>query len=212
MHLAAAGGELPGRDPASGGSLDGSRCPLSADRPSLDAGPLFDRGEAAELGDVAGVQFGDAGHLEQLHCADDLVAEDVDRAVDAGAAAGHEAVEVGAADEGEARAEGDRRDDVGAVHDAGVDGDLGAAADGLDNLGQQVEGDGGAVELAAAVVGKHDPVDAEVGQGPGVLDVLHALDDDLAGPQLADDVEVLEVDGGVHGRVEQLADGAAGGG
>ena len=37
------------------------------------------------------------------------------------ASAGHEAVEVGAADERELRAEGDRGDDVGAVHDAGVD-------------------------------------------------------------------------------------------
>src|SRR5262249_62107107 len=141
-----------------------------------------DGGEAAELGDVAGVEFGDAGHLEQFHRADDLVAEDVDGAVDAGPAAGHEAVEVGAADEGEARAEGDRRDDVGAVHDAGVDRDLRAAADGLDDPGQQAEGDGGAVELAAAVVGQYDPVDAEGGEGPGVLDVLHALDDDLAWP------------------------------
>src|SRR6185437_8628501 len=95
--------------------------------------------------------------------------------------------------------------------DAGVDRDLGAAADGLDDLGQQVEGDRGAVELAAAVVGKHDAVDAEVGQGPGVLDVLHALDDDLAGPQLADDVEVLETDGGVERVVHQRADGPAGG-
>src|SRR5699024_6484886 len=126
--------------------------------------------------------------------------------------AGHEAVEVGAADEGEAGAEGDRGDDVGPVHDAGVQGDLGVGAYLAHDLGQQVERDRGAVELAPAVVGQHDAVDPEVGQAPGVRDVLHALDHELAGPQLPDRGEVVVVDGGVHRRVQQLTDRAAGGG
>ena len=47
-----------------------------------------------------------------------------------------------------------------------------------------MERDGRAVELTAAVVGEHDAVHAEIGELPRVLDVLHALDDDLAGPQI----------------------------
>ena len=53
----------------------------------------------------------------------------VDRLVDAAPAAGHEAVEVRAADEREARAERDRRHDVGARHDARVEVHLEVGAD-----------------------------------------------------------------------------------
>ena len=83
-----------------------------------------------------------------------------------GAAAGHQPVEVGAADERELRAEGDRGDDVGAVHDAGVDHHLDVLADLAHDLGQQVERDRRAVELTAAVVGQQDAVDAHVDQPP----------------------------------------------
>ena len=114
---------------------------------------------------------------------DDLVGEDLDHAVHALAPAGHEPVEVGAAHEPELGAQGDGGHDVGAVHDAGVHHDRGVLADLTDHLGQEAEGDGGAVELAPAVVGQQDAVDAEVDEALGVLDGLHALDDDLAGPR-----------------------------
>ena len=58
---------------------------------------------------------------EQLHGPLDLAAEDLDGAVDALAAAGHQAVEVGAADQREAGAVRDRGDDVLAGHDPGVE-------------------------------------------------------------------------------------------
>ena len=96
------------------------------------------------------------------------------------------------------------------VHDAGVEVHLHVGADLAHDVRQQVEGDRRAVELAAAVVREHDAVDALAGEDLRVLDGLHALDDDLAGPDLADDVEVVEGDGRVHRGVEQLADGAAG--
>ena len=51
-----------------------------------------------------------------------------------------------------------------------------------DDLGQQVERHRRPVELAAAVVGQHDAVDADVDDSARVLDGLHALDDDLARP------------------------------
>jgi len=61
------------------------------------------------------------------------------------------------------------------------------------------------------VVGQQDAVDAQVDEALGVLHRLDTLDDDLARPHGADDLEVLVADGGVHGVVEQLAHGAAGG-
>ena len=57
-----------------------------------------------------------------------------------------------------------RGDDVGAVHDAGVDHHLGVVADLAHDVRQQVERDRRAVELATAVVGEQDAVDAEVGE------------------------------------------------
>lgn len=97
---------------------------------------------------------------QQFHRADDLVGEDVDGAVDAFTSSGHQAVEVGAADQGELGAQGDGGDDVGAVHDPGVDNHFHVLAHFAGYFGQEVEGDRCAVELAAAVVGQHDPVDA----------------------------------------------------
>src|SRR5690625_5436161 len=78
-------------------------------------------------------------HAQQLHGAHDLGGQDLDGAVDALPAACHQAVEVGAADQGEPGPEGDGRHDVGAVHDAGVDADLGVRSDFTRDLGQQVE-------------------------------------------------------------------------
>ena len=62
----------------------------------------------------------EAPDAEQSHGALDLALEDLDGPVDAGAAAGHQAVEVGAADQGEPGAVRDRGDDILAGHDPGV--------------------------------------------------------------------------------------------
>src|SRR5690348_4858317 len=71
------------------------------------ARPRLPGDQAAELGHVGGGELVEGVRAEQLHGADDLVGEDRDGPVDAGPPAGHEAVQVGAADEGEPRAEGD---------------------------------------------------------------------------------------------------------
>src|SRR4051812_40935929 len=126
--------------------------------------------EALELRDVGRGQLLERMGAEQLHGADDLVAEDRDHPVHPGATACHESVEVGPADEGEPRAECDRRDDVGAVHDPGVHDDLEILPDLADHVRQQVEGDGGAVQLPAAVIGQHDTVHPEVREPLRVLD------------------------------------------
>ena len=41
---------------------------------------------------------------------------------------------------------------------------------------QEVEGDGRSVELTAAVVGQHQPVHAELGDGSRVVEGLNPLD------------------------------------
>ena len=61
------------------------------------------------------------------------------------------------------------------------------------------------------MVGEDDAVDTVVDQAHRVGNVLNALDDDLAGPQVADDGEILVTDRGVHRGIQQLADGAASG-
>ena len=85
---------------------------------------------------------------------------------------------------------------------------LGVCTDLAHDLGQEVEGDGRAVELAAAVIGERDAIDAQVGELLRVGDGLHALDDELARPLLLDPGEVLVGDGGVEHEVEQLGDSA----
>jgi hypothetical protein len=164
------------------------------------------------LRDVAGVQVGHRRHLQQFHRADDLATQDLDRPVDARPAPRHQPVQVGASDEGEARAERQRGDHVRAVHDAGVERDLDLVPDRRDHVRQQVERHRRPVELPPAVVGQHDAVDPEIGEDLRVGHVLHALDDELAGPHRPDHVQVAEADRRIHRLVQQLAHGAAGGG
>jgi len=150
--------------------------------------------QSLQLRDVLGLEFFDARDFEQLHGAHDLVGENLDGAVDALASTGHEAVEVGTANERELGPERHRRYDIRTVHDAGVDHHLDVVADLASDLGQQVEGDGGAVELAATVVREQDAVNTKVGKALRVFKVLHSLDHDLAWPHVADDLEVVVVD------------------
>src|SRR5665811_1371342 len=142
--------------------------------------------EAFELGHVFGVELVHGADAQQFHRPNDLALQDGDRTVDAIAATGHESIQVGTADERELGAHRDSRDDVGARHDAGVQMHLGVVADLAHDLGEQMERYGGAVELAASVVGQQDRVHTHRGKFLGIVDVLDALDDDLALPLLLD--------------------------
>src|SRR3954447_14033868 len=86
--------------------------------------------------DAVRSQLGDRGDTEQLHRAGHLAGEEVGGAPHSAFPAGHEPVQVRAADEAGAGAERDRRDDVGPVQDSAVQVDLGAVADRLDHVGQ----------------------------------------------------------------------------
>ena len=71
-----------------------------------------------------------------------------------------------------------------------------------------MEWHGGAVELASAVVGQDDAVGTVVEDATGIVDGLKSLGDEVAGPHVADPVDVLEGEGGVEHAVDEFGDGA----
>ena len=71
----------------------------------------------------------------------------------------------GAAYQNGAGAEGEGLDDVGAAADASVHVDLDVSVGCLDDLGQDLDGGEGGVEVAGAVVGDDDGLGAVVGGG-----------------------------------------------
>src|SRR5699024_7759930 len=154
--------------------------------------------EPLQLCHVVRGEVGEAGGPEQLHGPLDLAGQDFDGPVPALPATGHQAVQVGPADQSEVGAHGDRCHDIGAVHDAGVEDDLRAAAELLGHVREHVERDRCPVQLPSAVVGQHDAVHAEVGDPAGVIEGLDALDHDLAGPLASNPTQIVEV----HGRIE----------
>jgi hypothetical protein len=86
--------------------------------------------------------------------------------------------------------------------------DFGAVADLARHFREEVEGNRGAVELAAAVVGEQDGVDAQVGGAHRVGDRLDPLHDEFPGPLVLDPREVVVGHRRVEHRVEQLGDRA----
>ena len=86
------------------------------------------------------------------------------------------AVALHAAEADQMRAERDRLDDVGAATEAAVDNDLGAAGDRVDDFRQHIGRAAAVIELAAAVVGDVDELDAVIERDLGVLGGGDALD------------------------------------
>ena len=138
--------------------------------------------EAGELSNMLGSEFVNRLNLQQLHGAADLLRKDLNGLSYASFAAGHEAVEVCATDEGELGAHRESCDDIGTVHDARVHSDVEVLAHLADNLGNEVEGHGSAIELSTAVVGQDDAVNTKVCELLGVFNVLNTLDHELAWP------------------------------
>ncbi len=81
------------------------------------------------------------------------------------------------ADADEVGARRDRLDDVGAAADPAIHHDLGAALHGVDDLGQHMHGAAAVIELAAAMVGDVDPLDAVIDRDLRVLGGGDALED-----------------------------------
>src|SRR5216684_7679346 len=144
---------------------------------------------------------GDRAHVarsRQRHRHLELGADDVERAPHAGFAAGGEAVEMGAPDQAAAGPAPERLEHVLPGADAAVEQHLEPVADRVGDRRQRRDRGTGAVELAAAVVRHHEAVDPRGGGGPGVLDVEHALEHELARPQRAHPFDVAPVERAVE--------------
>ena len=126
---------------------------------------------------------------EQRHVDGDLFVQERDRACDECFAADRRRVDERPADEGEAGAEGERLEHVGAAPKAAVEQHRRLPADGDDAL-EHVQGRDGAVELPAAVVGDDDGVGAGGAGACRVVGVQQALQYQVAFPEASDALEV----------------------
>ena len=105
-------GTSPGRTPPTGSTEPRRPAPPTVPG-ELTLGTSSSRAGRAQLGDRT--------HAEQLHGPQELFGQDVERLVDPGLAARHQAVQVGASDGAGVRAERQRHGDIRTVPDAGVD-------------------------------------------------------------------------------------------
>src|SRR5262249_13579312 len=117
-----------------------------------------------------------------------------DRARYAAFTTGTQAVEIGPAHQTGASAERQRTQDVGAGADSAIEHHLDVGADRIDNLWQRRDRRRRAVELPPAVVRHHQRGCASLGGEPGILDVKDALEDQLAGPEAPDPIDIFPVE------------------
>jgi hypothetical protein len=113
-----------------------------------------------------------------------------------------ETVEIGSTDQTAARAIRQRLEHVVAGPHATIEQHFEPVADRVGNVRQHRNRAGSAVELAPAVIGHHDPVDAFLSGVLGVLHVEDALEHQLSLPAFADPIEVAPVQAlvGIAGR------------
>src|SRR6202035_5094029 len=125
---------------------------------------------------IALVELGEFRHAEQPQTADHLVFHQLQHSHDALFALGRQRIAVHAADADEVGAERNSLHDVAAATKAAINHDLGAPLPRGDDLRQYMHRAAAVVELAAAMVGDVDPVDAVVERDLGVLRGGDALD------------------------------------
>src|SRR5579883_3584145 len=135
--------------------------------------------------------FLDAVDAGKRHGDVELVLEDFDRAGHSDLAAGPEAIQIRAADHAGTGAERERPRDVLTGANAAVEHDLDVGADRIDDPRQHRDRGDRTIELTPAVVGDDERGSSGLGGAAGVLDVEQSLDDQLAGPQLADPFDIL---------------------
>ena len=109
--------------------------------------------------------------------------------------AGAEPIDVRAADQATPGSEGQRPHHVLAAADAAVEHHLDVRADRIGDGRQHGDRGRRAIELPAAVIRDHERGSAKSAHDPGILDVKDALDDQLAGPDAADPLHILPVQG-----------------
>ena len=101
-------------------------------------------------------------------------------------------------------------DDIAAAPDAAIEDHRGAVAHGGDHLGQDVHGWRGRIQRPPAVIGHHHGVGAVLDGEHRVFLTQDALDDQLAGPEIAHAVDILPGHGDMpHGPLGAGAPGDA---
>src|SRR3954467_2800440 len=153
--------------------------------PSISVGCDLEQGKRAEhVWNVYGrggvqiraVEIGEGRGAQQAETTLHLVLEQLEQAHDPALPAARECKALHAADADQIRAGRDRLDDVGAAADRAVDDDFGAAAGGVDDLGQYVERAAAVVELPPAMIRHVDPINPVLDRDRSVLGGGDALD------------------------------------
>jgi len=119
-----------------------------------------------------------------------LLADDVQHQRDAGFAVRRERIKKRLADEATLGAERQRLEYVLPGSHAAVEQHFATARHGFDHFRQRRDGRARAVQLPTAVVGNHDRIGADLAGHPRILRIENALDDDLARPLLAQQLDV----------------------
>ena len=126
--------------------------------------------------EVAGVELCEAIHAQQTKTGANLALQQLKHSGDAGCAARRDPETVQPAQPDRGRAERDRLHDVGATQESAVDQDLGPPRDRRHHLRHHVDAPAAVVELASAVVGDVDDVDAHIACERRVLAGRDALE------------------------------------
>src|SRR5690606_8628787 len=127
-------------------------------------------------------------------------AQDIDRVRRARPLPGGQTVQTGTADQHAARAQEQGLGDVAAATEAAIEEDLHSSLVDARHFRQRLQCGNRAIELTAAVVGQHHAVDAVLQRQAGIVRVDHALDDQLALPDVTQPGDVVPAQGRVEFR------------
>ncbi len=155
-------------------------------------------GQSRQLTSTRRSMSADTLHAGERHGDIQFLGDDFDRPGDARLAAGAQTEDVGAADEAAFGAERQRAHHVLARADAAIEHEFDLRAHCIGNFGQHRDRRRRAVELPAAVIGDDDGGGTGAGRDPGIFHIEYALDDQLAGPQAADPLDILPAESGIE--------------
>ena len=119
---------------------------------------------------------------------------------------GGHSIEEGAPDQHEISAGGDRLGNIKTRADAAIDNQRHLVADDSPNVRKLVKRMRRGVKLAATVIRDHQPVDTGARRAFGVLAVKNTLQQQLAGPAVTDDIQVIPVKTAIQLRADEFRD------
>ena len=125
-------------------------------------------------------------------------AEERENALDSRRTERRQGVQIGPAGHAGARAHRERLDDMRAAADSAVKDDLDPVAHGIDDVGDEVDRRGRAVELPPTVIGDDHRGRPDTGRGAGVGAALQPLDRERLAPAFDQRLEPLPADMALH--------------